>query len=132
MSTKGKNKRFLRYRITSCWGLIEDTNDVEVRSYADGSLRTFRYIHSLDASPQRVLEKQRCPHEHDWAAFYDTLSELAVWDWESDAIEPICDFPSWSLRIELGERVLRVEGAGKPPNFDEFEAAVERLEDLGT
>lgn len=132
MSTKGKNKRFLRYRITSCWGLIEDTNDVEVRSYADGSVRIFRYIHSIDASPQRVLEKQRFPSEHEWTAFFDALSELGVWGWDAASIEPADDYASWSLRIEQGERVLRVEGAGPAPNSDKFEAAIARLEDPGT
>jgi len=132
MSTNGKKKRFLRYRITSCWGLIEDTNDVEVRSYADGSIRRFRYVHKGDFRPERVLEAKRTPSEYEWTAFFDALSELGVWGWDTASIEPADDYASWSLRIEHGERVLRVEGAGPAPNSGKFDAAIARLEDPGT
>lgn len=124
---KSSEQMFLKFRISDCWGVVEDLRDAEVRSYVDGRLRSFRYLYQTQGRPSRHMIRECFPTESDWDAFTRTIDRINIWDWDRVMIKPISDFPSWQLRIKNGDKSLRVEGVGMPEGFHEFSGALDRL-----
>ncbi len=102
-------ERYLRYRRREHWGPIDELADDEYRSYADGSIRRFRYTCNQAGKKTKEFVGSRTPLNADWVAFFAVIDRCNAWRWTSDDIQPVPDAASWSLRIKRGKQELRVD-----------------------
>jgi hypothetical protein len=119
---------YLNYRDREFWGRFDDLHGVELKTYADGSLRQFRWRTDPKGKWHRELERERSLSANDLADLRELLEDLDAWNWSEEDSMPVTDGSDWLLRVRDGGRRLSIKGPGAPP--DSLGRLLTRLDDL--